>query len=278
MALRMAPRHRAPVRMRPQPRWLNAAAKTCGITRNAVAVEGVAFDAAVYATDDIVSTYFSRFGQWEPQVWSWLGPYCDESCTFVDIGANIGMVSMMAAARGREVVAYEPFSTNRNLFETTLCMNKVVGNRVTLNPYGLSNKAEVCVLKSPRDNFGDITIDCDQGKRSKTIVKDLYRRKGYEIVGTAGFNRLDEEKTLFNRSKVVKMDVEGHELQVLAGGELFFTMGKPPTAVIIEYVLFLDANRKTLWQVMADYGYREQQRDSSNVMFVRTRADETQKA
>ena len=255
--------HHTSMLARAQPRWLHAVAKMCGLPAGASAVDGVYFNVAVYDGNDVVSKSLKKTGLWEPKLWTWLKPYCDAECTFVDVGANIGAISMLVATTGRQVVAYEPFPANRALFKTTMCMNADAGAKVTLKPYGLSKTAAACALLSPAENFGDVHVDCP-GAKAYSMQDDAMVK-----MGTAHFKTLDSETWLFNRSKVMKIDVEGHELKVLQGGSAFFTASAAPLAVVMEYNLFSESNQKILWQTMIRYGYKESGKDNYNVLFVK---------
>ncbi len=50
-------------------------------------------------TGDMIERYLYLFGQWEPALTAWLRPRLRPGRTFVDVGANIGYFSLLAARR-----------------------------------------------------------------------------------------------------------------------------------------------------------------------------------
>ena len=144
---------------------------------------------------------------------------------FVDVGANIGYFTMLAARwvgpSGR-VDALEPDPVNRQRLRDNLCANKLE-DRVNLHCVAASTHAAEITLYHPTAG----TLQANHGMASmyQSLVPDSQGHR----VPTA---RLDE---LIDRvPNVIKMDVEGAELQAIEGASRLLA-GPTPPALIIEH-------------------------------------------
>jgi len=122
---------------------------------------------------------------------------------FVDIGANIGMITLHAralvGARGY-VDAFEPNPECCALIRTHLAINGI--DNVTLHACGLSDQADELLLNLTSDHSGTATL---------APVGDVKRSIAVKV-GVA-----DELLAPQPPVDVIKIDVEGFELRVLNG-------------------------------------------------------------
>lgn len=204
--------------------------------------EGNDFVIETYKTNDIVSGEVKR-GGWEPQTVTALNQLCREysmkhkiplsDLTFIDIGANIGWISMNMAALGVKVLAFEPMEENIRLLKKTLNntvnIESGVSGRITLYEHGLGTKEETCFLYSDNHNFGDGHVKCVE-------LGDLVMPAQYTIRGSVRVKRLDDVivDTEGLHIAAIKMDTEGYEGNVLGGGTKLF-LGGSVNALITEF-------------------------------------------
>jgi FkbM family methyltransferase len=154
---------------------------------------------------------------------------------FYDVGGNIGYYSFLFAAAGYSVVAFEPLPTNIALFKTTLCLNPELATRITLFETGLSDNEAVCRLVgtvNPRTKVylnGIATLLCPD-QSSGIPLKPCDPDKDF-ICQDVAVSTLDgvvlKHEPPLPRASIVKMDIEGHELQALLGGGKFFEQHRP---------------------------------------------------
>ena len=125
------------------------------------------------------------------------GRFSEEGVT-VDIGANIGTFSLLAASHGSKVYAVEPEPHNAIALNNNISINEI-GNLVTHVPYGISNYKGTAVIT---DEGGGATIK-DDGSFGHEI----------EIM------TLDNLFDLYHIDKVnvLKIDVEGSEVDIILG-------------------------------------------------------------
>lgn len=142
--------------------------------------------------------------------------------TFLDIGANQGLVSMYAAARvgpSGWVHAIEPQPELVALMRRTVAANRM-GN-VVVHPIALSDAAGKLTLAVPEDNGGRAHLCATAGQGERAVAVEV--RRTDEFLRSAGVSR----------AQLVKIDVEGHEEQVFRGG-MEFLSDPGPDAIIFE--------------------------------------------
>lgn len=201
-------------------------AEACALPANArwctvrLGVAHDQFEMAVYNTADIVSQSICNTGTWE------IGLHDITSLGkpghALDIGANVGFYSLVLAASGWNVTAFEPMATNTELIQASLCKNPDFKQRVTLNNFGLGAKDDHCIIISGDSNLGDGISVCGD-KASQPI------QAGYHKRASIDFHRLDDVLAQQHVDSIdfVKMDVEGFECQVMAGGQSLLTKFRP---------------------------------------------------
>lgn len=125
---------------------------------------------------------------------------------FVDIGANIGWHSLLAAARvggtGR-VIAFEPASRAFNHLLRNIRMNQFA--QVEALHHGLSNREDsIGIFTCEEANSGANSL---YGAGQSSPIEQVRVRPGDEVLAELGISTID----------LCKIDVEGAELDVLEG-------------------------------------------------------------
>lgn len=155
--------------------------------------------------DRHVSRQLRECGIWEPYESRLLVDSLQPGAVFLDVGANLGYFSLLAADRvgpaGR-VVAIEPDPANFLLLERSIAHN---GLNAIVEPHrvALSDRNEEARLYLSEDNLGDHQVFATGDSRQSVPVT---LRRGAELLDGAG-GRLD----------LVKVDTQGSEFGVVAG-------------------------------------------------------------
>jgi FkbM family methyltransferase len=176
-----------------------------------------------FAHDETLNDYIRQHRVYEPWQMNLMSRVLKPDAVCIDVGANVGINAMFAGLlcpRGR-VYAYEPLDA----------INQVLRHNIKQN--GLTNV--VAVGKGLSDAAAAMEMAADRTKTCNTHISVPEDAQWGFIINTAHFARLDDEvrRLGLNRLDFVKIDVEGHELQVLAGGQR--TLSDPDLQVIIEY-------------------------------------------
>ncbi|PCI48051.1 MAG: hypothetical protein COB49_06420 [Alphaproteobacteria bacterium] len=126
--------------------------------------------------------------------------------TVLDIGANIGNHSCFFSNYFNSVLAFEPNDTVFAILKANIVINNI--KNITAKNFGLSDKdAELTFIENTDGNLGGSGF-CKKSHEMRGIRKLLPVRKGDTIIeGEFGNNQI----------KLIKIDVEGHELAVLQG-------------------------------------------------------------
>lgn len=119
---------------------------------------------------------------------------------FLDVGANIGSYSVLAAgAVGARVIAVEPLPATFAHLQTNIRHNDL-SERVHAWCGGLSSKAGELAFTSGLDSMNRVALPGDTLATTVVPVRTMDDLCGDDI------------------PNVIKIDVEGHEAEVLAGG------------------------------------------------------------
>jgi FkbM family methyltransferase len=146
----------------------------------------------------------------------------------IDVGANVGNHSLFfSAVMGLRVVAFEPVQVNRDLLCKLAELNKD-HVRIDVVPTALSDRAGEVRLSAP-----------DAGNPG------TFRIAGGAAGFTAVTERLDDALRRLAVDPlevgVLKVDVEGHELQVLEGAPELLARADPVVAVEVFTTALFDA-------------------------------------
>lgn len=135
----------------------------------------------------------------------------------LDVGANKGTYSYFLSKLCPQVIAYEPNPAMRTLMQGAMPSN------VTVLPLAVSNKAGQAELSIPRNHKGYCnnigTLDTERQFEGDVM------RVSVETV------RLDDQP--HQNVGFIKIDVEGHELEVLEGAEQLIRRDHPVLLVEI---------------------------------------------
>lgn len=186
----------------------------------------------------------------EPDETLFINDFLKRGDIFVDIGANIGLYSLMAAKKiGKEgkVYSFEPVNKTFSRLLENIEINK------------FNNIIPVKKALSDKNGEFEMNISCDgfDGWNSFTSIT-RGNKSVKEKVETITFDSFFHDGVIWNRISLIKIDVEGWEKFVLLGGEEHFRRsGCPP--LIVEFV---DQNTKKagyscneLYLQLKSYGY-----------------------
>ena len=172
-----------------------------------VAVRTEEGDAFECHPPDLVQLYLWIFGVWEPDLTHYIRRRLRPGDVFVDVGANIGYFSVMAARHvGKQgvVVAIEASPQVFTSLEQTLTANGSSPPARAVNVAAAARSGSIAVYAGPAHNTG---------------LTSTVERWGRPQQATVEAKPLDDllSPEEISRARLVKIDVEGGEDQVLAG-------------------------------------------------------------
>ena len=157
----------------------------------------------------------------------------------LDVGANFGYYSICVFQNCR-VFAFEPFPANRDRLLRNLRLNGLK-DAVTVLPYGLSDFSRTTHMLARGNNSGSAAIGGGAGVEVSVCTLDEFCCQ-YDIDAIA----------------FIKIDVEGHEQQVLKGGQHTIRELHPPLMVELDPSQLKRAGSKVedVIATLNEYGYK----------------------
>jgi len=163
-----------------------------------------------------ITKYIQRhiyfWGGYEQQNCDYWIKLSKKSNTIFDVGANIGLYSLLAAKSNpnASVHAFEPTPNIIDLLNRNIIINKI--NNITVNNTAIGNRSGMAILRDCRGENG-----CNEGmnyveyKNNKSLQDDM----SVEIVS------IDEycEKLEIGYIDIMKIDIEGGEYNALMGAK-----------------------------------------------------------
>lgn len=166
-------------------------------------VEDVILEVPQELSEDYIIKSLSDFGNWEPSLTQKVSlifkkaKLQKKNYKFVDIGACFGYYSIIASQHGIPSIAFEPNPTTAAVIKNHISSKDA---SITLREYALGSENGSVTLTSPEGNIGATQIL--QAENVKAVVP---------------IHKLDDEK-IKEDIILIKIDVEGKEGDVIAGG------------------------------------------------------------
>lgn len=156
---------------------------------------------------------------------------------FVDIGANVGHFTLLAAQSGAKVIAFEPIKTTFEKLKKNIILNSFE-DKVVLYNLGVGDKNEFLNFVTHRDVMNGVAIDKELKGEKIEVVKLDEKLKGIE-------------------PSMLKIDVEGYEWFVLQGAQNLL-MNNTLKYVLIELNNSGEKFKKTdslIHDILVNYGF-----------------------
>ena len=171
-----------------------------------------------------------------------------------DIGANVGMYTCLAASRGKPVIAFEPSARNLSYLYRNLWDNAFRG--VEVFPMGLARRPGLGRIYG-YGGIASFVPGWAQAREARFTLGPLTTLDSV-VAGRFGGKRL-----------LIKLDVEGFELEVLAGAEETLRLVPKPTW-LIEILLRdevipggVNPNFSETFQIFWEHGYQCRKLDAA---------------
>ena len=179
-------------------------------------------------SNDIISTDPILFDSHEEHILNLYKKSSEEGYDdfFIDIGANIGLSSILVEKHFKKIIAFEPNPLVFKILEVNFASN-VNSDKFTLNNFGISNEDSSATLRIPKHNWGGAHVIDELNTYSDDV---LIKKDGFKEFNSDNYieSRIDLKngedcfRNLFNNLKAnnllngfIKIDVEGFEESVL---------------------------------------------------------------
>lgn len=180
-------------------------------------------------------------GLHEPNTLSWFNP--SEGDTVIDIGAHIGLYTLIAAQRARLVVSMEPEPSNFSLLQRNILLNRF-GNVIALKLAASDEVASRSLFSRVGENTGTYSLQKDwaswEHRQQVSSPVSVECTTLDHVVSANGIASVDW----------LKVDVEGNEIQVLRGAKETLRM---TSNLIIEVA---SENARECMALLGEAGFR----------------------
>jgi len=191
------------------------------VTYESTARDGTRF---LCCLPDLIQSYIFLFGVWEPDLTSYIRRRLDPGRTFIDVGANIGYHSMVAAgaatSTGRVISIEASPAICAHLLDN-LALNDLIGNVEVVNKAASDHHGELTIYRGPGHNTGLTTSVAERGYPAESAVE------------CAPLHALLDDDAI-DSAQLVKIDVEGAEGAVLAGMTEFVDRAGDDLEILVE--------------------------------------------
>jgi FkbM family methyltransferase len=173
---------------------------------------------------DLIQTYIWVFGEWEPDLTRFIAGRLVEGDVFVDVGANVGYYSILAAkcvGMNGKVVAVEASPTVADDLRRHVLANQATDHIRIENKAASATPGTVTMYAGPAHNVGMTTTVESHGLHAESQV---------EALPLASMLTADEVAAI----RLIKVDVEGGEPDVVAGMASLIASLPADTEIVIE--------------------------------------------
>jgi FkbM family methyltransferase len=159
--------------------------------------------------NDTISNSLSNHGYWENNLIKYAETHLKDDSVILDIGANIGTWSIPLAIKQRKIYAFEPYDSSFNALCGNIFMNE----------------------KEPHVYPRQCALTDNVSAQKTLILPEICNQGGCKLVDGVETLKRYEMRTIdsfcFERVDFIKLDVEGHELNVIRGGVETISRCKP---------------------------------------------------
>lgn len=164
--------------------------------------------------NDQAFTPHATQGYWEAWITLWISQQLETADLFIDVGANVGYYTMMAAKAGVKTLSFEPNPEIAQMVEWSANLNRC-RDKVSICREALSDKPGHAVLWVPENHSGGASIETNG--------------VGFDVKVDTLDNVLKGSQGNF----LIKIDAEGSEPKIWAGMQEQFKISN--CTVILEW-------------------------------------------
>jgi FkbM family methyltransferase len=181
--------------------------------------------------------------------------------TLWDIGANVGVFSLLAACREVNVVAFEPLYSNYFVLAKNIEINSTISSKITALPIALSSTSGVEQFYIPDSDPGysgssyGLPIDHEGKPLQYNTHMNMFGIKGDDLIGF-----LNPPLSLPTH---IKLDVDGIEDKILQGLENVLSTECVRSVLVESSEVYKDSH-DTINEILKTNGFLLQQSEASN--------------
>ena len=205
--------------------------------------------------DHPITTSIMETGQWEKKTTKFIKENLKPGQTFVDVGASVGYYTLLASklvGSTGKVYSFEPAEESQQVLARNLAENEI--KNVVVYNCALSNNKEFKTKLYIGDAPGQNSLIDSDNRQFKEVNNDI-------------FDRLNKKENII--PDMIKIDVEGAQLEVLKGMEMILSLHREMTIIVEDY-----AGEAVEW-LAKNYGFKvvTTEREAGNYILIKNRKD-----
>ncbi len=196
-----------------------------------------------------VDNFFTK----EPETIEWINKFSNkDEIIFWDIGANIGIYSLYAALKHKniQVTSFEPSTSNLRVLTRNISINNL-NNKISVFNNPLTNKPNK-ILTMKETNFIEGGAFNTFGEEINFEGKKIDSKMEYRIYGTSINYIL--EKDILNIPDYIKIDVDGIEHLILDGASNYLNNNKLKE-ILIEINENFEDQYRSIFKIMNENNF-----------------------
>ena len=175
-----------------------------------------------FVPNDIIKWRLDSLFSKEPETLEWIDSFESnkgEDIIFWDIGANIGLYSIYAAQKHKNIIIYsfEPSTSNLRVLSRNISINELQ-NKIIINQFPLLDK-EFSFFEMNEPEFIEGWAMNTYGEALDYKGEKFVAKQKYRIFGASVDYLI--EKNILKIPNYIKIDVDGTEDKILSGGLKF---------------------------------------------------------
>ncbi|MEZ4937996.1 MAG: FkbM family methyltransferase [Crocinitomicaceae bacterium] len=195
--------------------------------------------------DDWIQENLFFLGKYEEAELKVIQNILKEGDTFIDVGANIGLFSLVASRHvgiTGKVISFEPFPENFNHLEKHLQLNQIKNVQAENKAVG-DEIGQIHLYHNPDDkNLGMVSTTASENSQKIDV----------ELITLDHYFQQNPNPSI----QMIKIDIEGHEYPALRGMQATLEKYKP--VLLVEIIEQEDqSNEQNILQFLSDLGYEK---------------------
>ncbi|UTW59681.1 FkbM family methyltransferase [Kordiimonas sp. SCSIO 12603] len=189
--------------------------------------------------DKCIGWSFKEYGEWAPGELAILNKVINPGDTVIDVGANVGYHSLFFSLKVQpsgNVIAFEPHEINHKLLTLNCIINNLENTKIHKALIG--SKTEIVMLEDDVTDIQNLAAASFAGHMEKTESGSPYMKLKLDDLNLENCN-------------LIKIDVEGMELEVISGAQDIIAEKKP----IVFYEQNTVANFHEIQKILSDRDY-----------------------
>ena len=229
--------------------WIKDFIQIDSYTKKKILDKDVIFFVPNHLTNWRVENFFTK----EPETIQWINEFKkSDEIIFWDIGSNIGIYSLYAAIKHKniKVISFEPSTSNLRVLSRNIFLNNL-NDKISIFNNPLTNKTNE-ILSMKETNFVEGGAFNTFGEEINFEGKKINPKMEYKLYGTSINYILD--KNILKIPDYIKIDVDGIEHLILDGGRTYLNNIKIKE-ILIEINENFEEQYRSVFKIMSENNF-----------------------